>query len=130
MCSRCSQYCQVSILQSFVCLQKVTVLVIAAFLRVSSATTAFTSNFILINNSVPSEKRGAMNGLGMTLGSLGKSIGPAVGSVIFAWTLTNGIGFPLDYHFIFYLGGLIAALVSLMTFWLPPSLEKSYESVH
>eukprot|EP01138_Halocafeteria_seosinensis_P015222 gb/GECG01015535.1/.p1 GENE.gb/GECG01015535.1/~~gb/GECG01015535.1/.p1 ORF type:complete len:667 (+),score=61.14 gb/GECG01015535.1/:1-2001(+) len=105
-------------------------LIVGAFLRMASATCAFTSNFRLINNSVPREQRGAMNGLAMTLGSFGKSVGPSIGAVIFAWTMTNGLPFPLDYHFIFYLGSVMAGGVSLLTLLLPRSLEKTYENSH
>ncbi|XP_074567049.1 putative peptide/nitrate transporter At3g43790 [Curcuma longa] len=44
-----------------------------------------TSLFLLQNNSVPREQRGAANGISVTAMSLFKAIAPAAGGVIFSW---------------------------------------------
>jgi hypothetical protein len=69
-------------------------------LRFSLGTT-FTCIFTILNNSVPAEARGRMQGVAMTVGSLARAIGPTVGAELFAWSLTNGSGFPIDQHFVF-----------------------------
>lgn len=73
------------------------------------ASFAFTSSFLIINNSCTSAERGRVNGWGMSLSSAFKAAGPTVGSVCFAWSLTNGIeSWLLDVHFAFFLCALIA----------------------
>jgi MFS family permease len=58
------------------------------------AVVAFSSVFVLTNNSVGASQRGAVNGLSMTLGGVAKAVGPLAGSVIFAWSINNGVHRP------------------------------------
>jgi hypothetical protein len=51
---------------------------------------AYTSIFLVINNSAGDEYRGRVNGLGMSLGSGFKAAGPTLGAVLFAWSITGG----------------------------------------
>ena len=96
--------------------------------RSAIGTAAFTSIFQLINNSVHSQQRGAVNGLGMVVGSMGKAIGPAIGAVMFAWSLSEGGGQPpLDYGFTFYVCAIIGALACGMSYALPTSLNTKLE---
>ena len=53
---------------------------------------AFTTVFILINNSVEARARGRVQGLAMAAASAMRASGPVVGSCLFAWSLTNGLG--------------------------------------
>jgi hypothetical protein len=73
---------------------------------------SFTTIAILNNNSISSEWRGRVGGLTMMVASVFKALGPSIGAVIFAWSLTNGYTFPLDFHFAFVamaLGAFAAA---------------------
>mmetsp|Transcript_25242 Transcript_25242/g.37200 ORF Transcript_25242/g.37200 Transcript_25242/m.37200 type:complete len:171 (+) Transcript_25242:2-514(+) len=78
---------------------------------------AFTSLFLLINRSVPTDQRASVNGLAMTVGSVSKAIGPIAGSILYAWSIHNGLRDvpPLNYMFVFAL----CLLLSLVTFLLP-----------
>lgn len=51
---------------------------------------AYTSIFLVINNSAGDEYRGRVNGLGMSAGSAFKAAGPTLGAVLFAWSITGG----------------------------------------
>ena len=84
-------------------------LVQQALLRFSLGT-AFTCTFTILNNSVAREARGRMQGLAMTVGSLARAVGPAMGAELFAWSLTNGARFPFDVHFVFLLMCLMNAV--------------------
>lgn len=90
----------------------------------------FTCTFMLINNSVPATDRGTVNGLGMTLGSIGKGIGPAIGAPLFAWSASNGLGYPFDYHLVFTLAALTCVLSAGIAFRLPFSLERPFSEIH
>ena len=74
----------------------------------------FTAVFMLINNSCSKAQRGRVNGLGMALSSAFKAAGPTLGAISFAWSLTNGAGFPLDVHFTFLLCGLCGACTAAL----------------
>ena len=93
-------------------------LVQQSLLRFALGTT-FTCTFTILNNSVPTSARGRMQGLAMTIGSLARAVGPTMGVELFAWSLTNGLGFPWDVHFVFLLLGLlnvVPALIAAGTF--------------
>ncbi|CAL5406517.1 unnamed protein product [Camellia sinensis] len=47
--------------------------------------TIITSTFILQNNVVDQDQRGAANGIAMTAMSLFKAVGPAAGGAVFSW---------------------------------------------
>ena len=56
----------------------------------SASVSAFASVFMLINNSVTTDQRGAVNGLAMTIASGTKAVGPILGSSLLAWTFEKG----------------------------------------
>lgn len=77
------------------------------FFKAALAMCNFITISILTNNSVPRAERGTANGLGMTMASTGRAVGPALGGNILAWSLTNGLPWPLSYHFGFYFCALV-----------------------
>jgi MFS family permease len=86
--------------------------------------TMFTCSFLLINNSCDGDKRGAANGLAMSVASVFKSVGPIVGGVIFAWSATNGLAFPLDHHFSFFLVAVLTLMESYFISKMPKHLNR------
>jgi MFS family permease len=81
----------------------------------SFATVAFASIFILTNSSVTAEQRGAVNGLSMTIGGVAKAFGPVAGSIIFAWSINNGVKMaPFNYTLVFFL----CLCIGILTFFL------------
>jgi len=69
----------------------------------------FSSVFVLVNNSVPANCRGRVNGLATTVASIFKAAGPAVGTALFACSLHLGLGPPLDIHLLFLVVGAVVA---------------------
>ena len=55
-----------------------------------------------------------------------KAVGPILGAVTFAWSLTNGLGAPFDVHLTFVLCSVLA-LTTVATAWLgiPPALNEA-----
>ncbi|XP_065841411.1 uncharacterized protein [Oscarella lobularis] len=83
--------------------------------------------FLFINNSVPKQHVGAVNGLAISLSSIARMLAPSFGTSLFAWSIDEGatqIGFPLDYHFAFYLFSLVYLASLLLSVNLPNSLQK------
>lgn len=93
------------------------VLVFVASGEKSFACVAFTANFLLINESVPAERRGSVNGFAMTIGGIAKTIGPMMGATLYAWSINNGIRSPpFNFVFVFiccFLIGIVTVLIRL-----------------
>jgi MFS family permease len=85
---------------------------------------SFTSIFALINNGCRRRERGAANGIGQTLVSVGRSVGPLFGGIIFAWSASSDNAFPFDYHFTFFLLGILFALTAALSLVLPKTIDK------
>jgi len=74
----------------------------------------------LINNSVPHEKLGGVNGLAHAVNSLARLIGPVVSSPVFAWSLKFNLYYIISYRFVFFLTGTMY----LISFWVSFALNK------
>jgi len=76
-----------------------------------------TSSFILQNNAVHQDQRGAANGLSMTVMSLLKSVTPAGAGIVFSWAQKrhHAFFFPGD-QMVFLLLNVIAFLGLILTF--------------
>ena len=53
----------------------------------AAGTNAFTGCLILVNACAPVESLGAVNGVGQSLASLVRALGPALGGLSWAWSL-------------------------------------------
>ncbi|CAL5382293.1 unnamed protein product [Camellia sinensis] len=79
--------------------------------------TIITSTFILQNNAVDQDQRGAANGIAMTAMSLFKAVGPAAGGAVFSWAQWHQVAafLPGD-QMVFFLLNVIEVIGVLMTF--------------
>jgi len=89
---------------------------------------AFTSVFILISNSTEPARLGMVNGLGQTLAALARAIGPMLADPLFAWSVSSGNPFPLDYRLIFLIMVVLALMNFALSFLLSRNIEKSKTS--
>lgn len=78
-------------------------------------TCSFTSNALLINQSVHKSHRATINGVAMSIGSCAKAIGPFAGALIFAFSIHNSIRF-IDFRFLFIILGGITFYASFINF--------------
>ena len=58
---------------------------------------------------VPLQQRGKFSGLYITVESLGRFMGPASFSTLFAWSISPSAGGWVDYHFVFILPAIVMA---------------------
>ncbi|KAJ3302275.1 hypothetical protein HDV03_005214, partial [Kappamyces sp. JEL0829] len=100
------------------------VIALAQILRACAGVQAMTSTFLMISNSITSESRGSLNGIGQTMGSLGRLIGPVWCGVLFSWSLENHLGFPLDYHFVFLLSSVILLSIFFISLLMPADIDQ------
>jgi len=88
---------------------------------------------VMLNNAADPELRGFVNGFGMTLSTIGRTLSvPIVGS-IFGWSLTNvkhmtdnvsPLGFPFNQYLAFFVLALSAILNILFVYLLPESVDQ------
>ena len=93
------------------------ILTIASVLKNNISATIITSIFILQNNAVSQDQRGAANGLAMTAMSLFKAVAPAGAGIVFSWVQKRQHTFilPGD-HMVFFLLNMIELLGLVLTF--------------
>ena len=96
----------------------------ALSLQSTSMMWTLTSVFVFINNSCYSHQRGTVNGIGQSLSSLGRMIGPVVFSFIFAWSENNQLQWPLNYYVSFYLIFFLSIANAQLSRYLPKSIQR------
>ncbi|XP_064385510.1 uncharacterized protein LOC135334305 isoform X2 [Halichondria panicea] len=89
--------------------------------------TSITATMVLINNSSLPSSKGMVNGIDQALAAVGNSIGPVASAPIFAWSEKTGLSWPLNFHFMFDLMIISAALIFALSFFLPKSIEYRRE---
>jgi MFS family permease len=94
--------------------------------RKALAEMSFTNMNIVLNNSVQPSRRGLFNGVSMSISGLGKMGGPALAGPAMAWSLTNGVGWPLDHSFVFYGCAVLTVLLFWITLKMPASIAFPY----
>jgi len=59
------------------------------------------------NDAIAADKRGKINGFQVTFSSLLQTTGPILGGAVLSWSMSNGLTYPFNYHFVFILMVLI-----------------------
>lgn len=91
----------------------------------ASSSLGFASLAIILNHCVTKDKRGSLNGLSMTFGSIAKSLGPLFAAMAFAWSIDRIRSIPLDYHLVF----LVISGSCLISVFIPlPHNETLHDS--
>ncbi|KAF9337545.1 hypothetical protein BG006_004148 [Podila minutissima] len=100
-----------------------TVLLVLVFKYLCSVL-SYTSVMLMINNSSPPHLLGTVNGIGQTSASFMRAFGPALGGILWAWSLSNKLSFPFNYFFVFFMMGTIAILGFIHSFSIPRDLGQ------
>jgi predicted MFS family arabinose efflux permease len=93
---------------------------VLVFVRLCNSIVGFASCAVLVNASVSNSERGTVNGLAMSLGSVGKAIGPASGGALLALGLTAFGSAWLPY----IASAVVHAAVVVIIMLLPDTLNK------
>ncbi|KAF9436775.1 hypothetical protein BGZ76_003006 [Entomortierella beljakovae] len=80
---------------------------------------SYTSVMVMINNSSPDHLLGTVNGIGQMAACLMRACGPALGGIVWAWSLSNKLNFPFNYFFVFFLMAAIAILEFIHSLSIP-----------
>ena len=81
---------------------------------------------VLVPNSVPNEKLAMAQAASQASSAIGKAIGPTVIGAILEWSLRPGRKFPFNYFCTFFILAFICVVYSVLTFFLPPSINYPY----
>ncbi|CAM9948125.1 unnamed protein product, partial [Phaeothamnion confervicola] len=96
------------------------VLVAAAAWRNLVSTMSFTAVIVLLNHTVPADRLGFVNGVGQLFASAARTVGPALGGVL--WSYSVRVGFIYANFFICGALLLVSYLLALVT---PAALEHA-----
>ncbi|CAM6033384.1 unnamed protein product, partial [Sphagnum compactum] len=88
------------------------------------------ASFILLNNSVPQEERGVANGVSMTVVSIFKAIGPAVGGSLFAWGQKRQDAYILPGNDMVFVALAVIAIIGYISTFEPFLPQSTFESYH
>ncbi|CAN0142038.1 unnamed protein product [Ascophyllum nodosum] len=96
-----------------------------------TANMIFISIALATNNAVDRSRRGALNGVSMTVGSLAKAAGPTGFAIVFAWSINRPRVFPFDYQLAFYVMALLMAVTTVAGWDVihPPEAVESEATV-
>ncbi|KAG0084963.1 hypothetical protein BGZ92_009417 [Podila epicladia] len=100
-----------------------TVLLVLVFKYLCSVL-SYTSVMVMITNSSPPHLLGTVNGIGQTSASFMRAFGPALGGILWAWSLSNKLSFPFNYFFVFFMMGTIAILGFIHSWSIPRELGR------
>lgn len=78
-----------------------------------------TSLNILVNSvggDTVKKHRGAVNGIAMSVSGLARAIAPVFGGTVFAWSNSNGLGFPFNHYLVFEIMSVILLFMFLLSF--------------
>lgn len=83
---------------------------------------------IMVNNSAPSAELGTVNGIGQSLGSLARTVGPALGGAL--WALGEShTGWPFHQGWSFLLLSMVALAAFAASLRMPLALNKPHGEV-
>ena len=94
-------------------------------LRAVLAEMCFSAMSLGLNYAVPASRRGAYNGFGSAISSIGRMAGPSLGAPLFAFSITNGFpALPLGRCLVMeYIIALLCVL-SWLSWHMPESLKR------
>ncbi|XP_033747531.1 protein ZINC INDUCED FACILITATOR-LIKE 1-like [Pecten maximus] len=86
----------------------------------------FSASSLFVNNSAPPNRAGAVNGIAMTMTAIARSLAPAVGGSIFAWSIGYGaekLGPPFDVNLSFFFFGFVLWTMAVYSIFISDKLN-------
>lgn len=93
--------------------------------RAVLAEMCFSAMSLGLNYAVPASRRGAYNGFGSAVSSIGRMAGPSLGAPMYAFSITNGLpALPLGRCLVMEYIVAMLAVLSWLSWSMPPSLQR------
>ncbi|RNJ56844.1 hypothetical protein D7B24_006860 [Verticillium nonalfalfae] len=102
-------------------------LIVLILLRYAAMVVGLASLQIMSNDMVKPEERALINGLGQSVGSFARAVGPSLGGFTWSWSLGNSLIAPFDFHASFVLLALISSAQFISSLALPNQQELDAE---
>ncbi|KAI9155917.1 hypothetical protein H9P43_009027 [Blastocladiella emersonii ATCC 22665] len=99
-------------------------LLVAQSARLACSVFVFTPVMTMINNSAHPEHLGRVNGLGQTAAAAVRGIGPAVGTMMYAWSTSAPRPFPINHVLVWIVLAALTAVQLVHSRYLPASLDS------
>jgi MFS family permease len=80
--------------------------------------------FILIGNSVHPHERGTINGIAQSMVAVSRIVGPIAAAAVFAATASGDRAWPLDYHLIFHIVGVLFLCLAFLSTQFKGDVQK------
>jgi hypothetical protein len=104
------------------------ILIVAMAVTNCSRIGAFTCIYAFLSNSCHKQVRASVNAVGQVASSAGRMLGPSLTNYVFAWSLTNGMPFPLNFHTAFVMLAAMCLLTWIMSRKFDESLNYQKDS--
>ena len=93
--------------------------------RAVLAEMCFSAMSLGLNYAVPASRRGAYNGFGSAVSSIGRMADPSLGAPMYAFSITNGLpALPLGRCLVMEYIVAMLAVLSWLSWSMPPSLQR------
>ena len=93
-------------------------------LMIATRNSLLTTSVVLLGNSSEPRIRGTINSFGQFVAAISRVVAPTTGALLFAWSESNGMGYPLNYH----LTSIILCAIILTAFILSFGWTKQIET--
>jgi len=84
---------------------------------------SFTAVTLMVNHSVDPDLIGTANGIAQSMTSFSRTLGPLLSGIALSWGMSNGLGFPFDQYFVFFVLGLVLLLSVILSCILPQTID-------
>jgi len=105
------------------------------FIREMIDVIIFTALFLLVNHSADPDLVGTANGICQSFASIARGLGPLLGGIMLTWSLSNGLSFPFDQYFVYFVLAFCLFIMLGISFLLDTTInhrkvapEKSHEN--
>ena len=105
-------------------------LLVIMSLMIATRNSLLTATVVLLGNSSEPRIRGTINSFGQFVAALLRVAGPTVGALLFAWSESNGMRYPFNYHFNFFVLCGVILTVFFLSYWWTKEIETKKTSAH
>eukprot|EP00760_Papus_ankaliazontas_P032000 PhM_4_TR5565/c0_g1_i1/m.69062 len=88
------------------------------FVRANFASFIFSLTMTYITNTAPKNNLALAHGVAQTLACVARAIAPALGGAMIAWSLENGLPFPLNFHFVYVFSSIVILIQLALSYLL------------
>ena len=105
-------------------------LLVIMSLMIATRNSLLTATVVLLGNSSEPRVRGTINSFGQFVAAILRVVAPTAGALLFAWSESNGMRYPFNYHFTSILLCVVILTVFFLSFGWTKQIETKKTSAH